>query len=81
MLRDALTIQVLLKSYGKHHGKEARSAFSHIIFYYGKCSIPKPFAITGAEMDEHFGWPVFHAVEEVNKYFKSRLFEILSGAV
>jgi hypothetical protein len=80
MLRDALTIQVLLKSYGKHHSKEAQSAFSHIIFYYGKCSIPKPFAITGAEMDQHFGWPVFDEVEEVNKYFQGRLFAILSGA-
>jgi hypothetical protein len=42
---------------------------SHIIFYYGKCSIPKPFAITGAELDEHFGWPVLEAIEEVNVYF------------
>jgi hypothetical protein len=80
MLRDALTIQVLLKSYGKQRGQEAQSAFSHIIFYYGKCSIPKPFAITAAEMDQHFGWPVFDAVEEVNKYFQGRLFAILSGA-
>jgi hypothetical protein len=80
MLRDALTIQVLLKSYGKQRGQEAQSAFSHIIFYYGKCSIPKPFAITAAEMDPHFGWPVFDAVEEVNKYFQGRLFAILSGA-
>ena len=55
-------------------------ALSYIIFYYGKCSIPKPFAITGAEMDKHFGWPVFEAVEEVNKYFQGRLFAILSGA-
>ena len=54
--------------------------FSHIIFYYGKCSIPKPFAITGAEMDEHFGFPIYEAVEEVNKYYQSRLFSILSGA-
>jgi hypothetical protein len=80
MLRDALTIQVLLKSYGKQHGQDAQSVFSHIIFYYGKCSIPKPFAITGAELDQHFGWPVFDAVEEVNRYFKGRLFAILSGA-
>ena len=80
MLRDVLTIQVLLRSYGKQRGQEATTAASHIIFYYGKCSIPKPFAITGAEMDQHFGWPIFEAVEEVNKYFQGRLFTILSGA-
>src|SRR5580704_9989051 len=80
MLRDVLAIQVLLKSYAKQRGHDSLSAFSHIIFYYGKCSIPKPFSITGAEMDQHFDWPVFDAVDEVNKYFQGRLFAILSGA-
>ncbi len=79
MLRDTLCVQVLLKSYGKQRGHNPKNAFSHIIFYYGKCSIPKPFSITGAEMDQHFSWPVFEAVEEVNKYFQSRLFSILAG--
>ena len=80
MLKDALCVQVLLKSYGKQRGLDPSSAFSHFIFYYGKCSIPKPFSITGAELDEHFGWPIYEAVEEVNKYFQSRLFPILAGA-
>lgn len=80
MLRDTLCIQVLLKSYGKARGHDNNSAFSHIIFYYGKCSIPKPFSITGAELDQHFGWPIHEAVEEVNKYFQGRLFSILAGA-
>jgi hypothetical protein len=79
MLRDTLCVQVLLKSYGKERGLDAQRAFSHIIFYYGQCSIPKPFALTGAELDEHFGFPIFSAVEEVNKHYKKRLFEILSG--
>ena len=77
-MRDTLCIQVLLKSYGKLRGNETNSVFSHIIFYYGKRSIPKPFAITGAEMDEHFGFPVYEAVEEVKKYYRSRLFSILA---
>jgi len=80
MLRDVLAIQVLLKSYAKQRGHDSLSAFSHIIFYYGKCSIPKPFSITGAEIDQHFDWPIFDAVDEVNKYFQGRLFAILSGA-
>jgi hypothetical protein len=80
MLRDILSIQVLLKSYGKERGLDVKEAFSHIIFYYGRCSIPKPFSLTGSEMDAHFGFPIFDAVEEVNKHYKARLFAILSGA-
>ena len=80
MLTDALCIQVLLKSYGKQRDYEVTRAFSHIIFYYGKCSIPKPFAVTGSELDQHFGWSVYEAVEEVNKYYQGRLFSILAGA-
>jgi hypothetical protein len=80
MLRDALSVQVLLKSYGKQRGLDVKEAFSHIIFYYGQCSIPKPFSLTGSEIDAHFGFPVFDAVEEVNKHYKARLFAILAGA-
>ena len=75
-----LSVQVLLKSYGKERGFDVKEAFSHVIFYYGQCSIPKPFSLTGSELDEHFGWPVREAVEEVNRHFQSRLFLILSGA-
>jgi hypothetical protein len=80
MLKDALCIQVLLKHYAKQRGYDPKSAESHFIFFYGKCSIPRPFAITGAEMDQHFSWPVYESVDEVNKYFQSRLFSILAGA-
>lgn len=80
MLRDTLCVQILLKSYGKERGLVPKDALSHIIFYYGKCSIPKPFSLTGAELDEHFGWPIHEAVEEVNAYFQARLFSILAGA-
>jgi hypothetical protein len=80
MLKDILCVQVLLKSYGKERGHDVKEAFSHIIFYYGQCSIPKPFSLTGAELDAHFGWPVRDAVEEVNKYFQERLFSILANA-
>ena len=43
-------------------------------------SIQRPFAITGSELDEHFGWPVQEAVEEISSSFKERLFSILSEA-
>jgi hypothetical protein len=80
MLRDTLCIQILLKSYAEQRGHKPADALSHIIFYYGKCSIPKPFCITGLEMDQHFSWPVYESVDEVNKYFQNRLFSILAGA-
>ena len=80
MLKNALCIQVLLKHYAKQRGYDPKGVFSHFIFFYGKCSIRKLFAITGAELDQHFSWPVYEPVDEVNKYFQSRLFSILAGA-
>ena len=77
MLRAVLCVQILLKSYGKQRGLDVKETSSHVIFYYGKCSIQKPFAITGVELDEHFGWPVQEQVEEVNLYFQQRLLSIL----
>jgi len=80
MLRDVLCFQVLLKSYGKSRSLDVKEAHSYVIFYYGQCSIRKPFSLTGLELDDHFGWKIYEAVEEVNKYFQQRLFSILSGA-
>jgi hypothetical protein len=80
MLKDALCIQVLLKHYAKLRGYDPKAVFSHFIFFYGKCSIPKPFAITGLELDEHFSWPMYESVDEVNRYYQSRLFSILAEA-
>lgn len=79
ILRDLLCLQVLLKSYGVARGLEVTDARAHIIFYYGQCSIKAPFSLTREELDEHFGWPVADPVEEVNAYYKKRLFEILAG--
>jgi hypothetical protein len=43
ILRDVLCVQILLKSYGKQRGLDVKEVSSHVIFYYGKCSITKPF--------------------------------------
>jgi hypothetical protein len=72
-------LQVLLKSYGQLRGLEVTEARAHIIFYYGQCSIGKPFSPVRGELDEHFGWPVVEQVEQVNEYFRQRLFSILTG--
>ena len=79
ILRDLLCLQVLLKSYGVQRGLEVREARAHIIFYYGQCSIKEPFSLTREQLDDHFGWPVVEAIEDVNSYFKDRLFSILSS--
>lgn len=78
ILRDLLCVQVLLRQYAVARGLAAESAFSRIIFYYGKCSIPKPFNLTKDELDDHFGFSVTAEVEAVNLHFRRRLFEILS---
>ncbi len=79
ILRDLLCLQILLRSYGQSRGLEVAEASTHIIFYYGQCSIRKPFSLTKDELDGHFNWPVADAVERVNARFKERLFSILTG--
>jgi hypothetical protein len=79
ILRDLLCTQVLLKSYGQARGLDVNEARSFIIFYYGDCSIKKPFSLTRDELDEHFGVSVREIVEAVNDEYRKRLFDILSG--
>ena len=66
MLRDALCVQMLLRSYGRFKDLDPLSVSSHIIFYYDNCSVRPPIGIKGSELDEHFGFPVRDAVETVN---------------
>ncbi len=79
ILRDFLCVQILLKSYARSRGFNPDTSNSHIIFYYGQCSIKKPFSLTAEELDIHFGWPVREHVEAVNEEFRRMLFQILSG--
>ena len=79
ILRDLLCVQVLLKSYGEQRGLEVISASSRIIFYYGQCSIKKPFSLTGAELDEHFNFKLQDDVEAVNELFRKRLYDLLTA--
>ncbi len=79
IFRDILCTKVLLKSYGQQRGFEPTSVASHIIFYYGKLSIPRPYALTKDDLDEHFRWEVLAPVEGINDHFRDRLFQILSA--
>jgi hypothetical protein len=40
-------------------------------------SIPKPLALSGTELDDHFCFPVIDAIEEVNGYFRQRLYSLI----
>ena len=78
ILRDLLCAQVLLKSYGESRGHVVKSARSHIIFYYGQCSIGKPFSLTKDELDQHFEFEVTSHIEQVNELFRRRLYDLLT---
>jgi hypothetical protein len=78
MKNDALTAKILLRDHCLQRGFDATDTRAHIVFYYGVRSIPAPMGIIGAELDDHFGIPVWDEVELVNAYFRSRLFEIIS---
>ena len=73
-----MCVQVLLKSYGEKRGLVVSTASSRIIFYYGQCSLPKPFSLTRDELDAHFGENVVADIEVVNEYFRTQLMQLIS---
>ncbi len=77
MLRNALCLQLLLRSYGQSKRLDPTSVGSHIIFYYGKMSVRPPIGIKGDELDDHFGFPCRDDIETVNQYFGDRFKEAL----
>lgn len=78
MLRDLRCLQMLLRSYGQARGLEPSTAEAHIIFYYGQCSVGRPWALTRAELDEHFKASITAPVERVNAYFREQLNGLLA---
>ena len=78
MKREALLAKILLRDHCRQRGLQATDSRAHIVFYYGMRSIPAPLGLIGAELDDHFGMPIWSEVESVNSYFRSRLFEIIS---
>ena len=79
LLKDILLIQTLLKSYGLSKNLPINNARSFVVFYYGKVSLPKPFSLTGNDLDNHFNCSVVNEVEDVNNYFKKSLIEIINN--
>lgn len=79
MLRDLRCLQMLLRSYGEGRGLSADAAEAHIIFYYGQCSIGRLWALTRADLDEHFQAPIATQIEQVNAYFGDKLNDLLAA--
>ena len=80
MLRDLVCVQVLMKSYAEQsRSLEIASAESRAIFYYGACSIGKPFSLKKDELDAYFGEPIVADIEEVNDYFRTNLMALLTA--
>jgi hypothetical protein len=74
---DLLRTHMLLMDYGRKMGIAASAARARIIFYYGLLSIPKPLALAGSGLDEHFSFPVIGAIEQVNAHFRRRLHALI----
>jgi hypothetical protein len=80
MLRDLRCLQMLLSSYGRERGLPINESEARMIFYFGQCSIGKPWSLTREELDVHFGVPITERVEAVNAYFAEKLNELLADA-
>lgn len=80
MLRDALTLQMVIASYGERRlGLPVVEAISRGIFYYGELSLPKSLSLIGFELDDHFCTPVRCMVEAATDYMRVRAENYLSG--
>jgi hypothetical protein len=79
MLRDLRCIQAVLISFGQSLGLQVRDAEARIVFWYGRRSVPRPWSIIGAEVDQHFGFAASAMVEEATAYFRGRVQALLEG--
>ena len=77
--RDLMCVQVLLKSYAQTANVTPAAAEAKIIFYYGVRSIPRPWSLVRADLDEHFGFPIVQKIEQANDYFRERLHQLLEA--
>ena len=76
---ELLRTNMLLGSYGEHERVRVSKAEAKIVFYYGLRSIGDPLSLIGTDLDLHFGFPVFAAIEAMNEYFKSKLYRLIEN--
>jgi hypothetical protein len=79
ILSDLMRTQMLLKDYGRKAGNNPTSVNAHIVFYYGVRSLPPPLSMCGTDLDAHFRFAVTDRIEEVNAYYRTRLYELINS--
>ncbi|WP_170505717.1 hypothetical protein [Ruegeria arenilitoris] len=77
IMTELFRTHLLLTSYGNALGFDVETSSALVIFYYGLKSVPDDLCIAGDELDDHFGFPVYQAVESVNDYFKNQLHALI----
>ena len=78
MRRDLICTRLLLQSYSEHiRGFVPQQSDAQVIFYYGRRSIPAPYSLIGAELDDHFSFAIIVRIEAANCYYRDRLHELL----
>jgi hypothetical protein len=80
IFNELLRTQTLLGGYAKSIGVDVDRAEAFIVFYYGLRSIPEPYSLVANDLDEHFQFPVFIALEAVNRQFRDRLYAMIENA-
>ena len=76
---ELLRTNMLLGSYGEHERVRVSKAEAKIVFYYGLRSIGDPLSLIGTDLDLHFWFTVFAAIEAMNEYFKSKLYRLIEN--
>jgi hypothetical protein len=82
MRRDLLAAHVLLRSYGQRRQLPIDDSAARVIFYYGHGTLGRDSAglsLTGAQLDQHFEWPVQADVETANEYYRARVQALLQA--
>ncbi len=80
ILKDALCVQMLLKSYGERaEGLRVERAESKICNFYKDREFSDRILLDKDDLDNYFGIEVLAPVEEVNHYFRQALHEMLTA--
>ncbi len=79
MIKSALTVRTLLKSYAESRGWPAKQVESRIVAYYGVPVFPDPIYLRGRDLNTFIGAGIQETVEEVNAYFRQSLLEVIGA--
>lgn len=79
--RDILCARMLIRGYARSIGFDVTHGDAKVIIYHGNTSLPASIALTGADLDDHFGVPVTTEVAAANRYFQTQLNGILPDVI